>query len=157
MPEMKTPASWFWVRRFTRWVGSKLTFGAVTSQSTAPSGSRMPGLPPRPLALTQIWSLCTCSSWGCCLTKMSTFSPSIWDHILDYVSLSSIWNWLQATLLGETRTPQQTSLGLLDYLASAVQVILGIFFVVFLGVGLYALWKRSVRSIQVIFFCYREI
>nr|KAF6445388.1 transmembrane and coiled-coil domains 2 [Molossus molossus] len=34
---------------------------------------------------------------------MSTSSPSSspWD-IIDYVSLSSIWNWLQTTLLGET-------------------------------------------------------
>lgn len=119
----------------------------------------VPGLPPRPLSLTQIWSLCTCSSWGCCLTKMSTFSPSssVWDNILDYDSLSSIWNWLQATLQGKTRAPQQTNLGLLDNFASAVQVILRTFFFVLLGIGLYTLWKRSVRSMQVIFFCYGEI
>ncbi|XP_037005639.1 transmembrane and coiled-coil domain-containing protein 2 [Artibeus jamaicensis] len=79
---------------------------------------------------------------------MSTFPPSsIWDKI-DYVSLSSIWNWLQATFLGETGVPQQTNLGLLDYFAPAVQVILGILFLILLGAGLYALWKRSIRSFQ---------
>ncbi|XP_066125624.1 transmembrane and coiled-coil domain-containing protein 2 [Saccopteryx bilineata] len=80
---------------------------------------------------------------------MSTFSPSssIWD-IVDYASQSSIWNWLQATLLGETPVPQQTNLGLLDKFAPAVQVFLRIFFLILLAIGLYALWKRSVRSIQ---------
>lgn len=158
MTELKTQASWFWVRRFTKWVGSKLTFGTVTSQSTAHNGSN--ARPPTQAAtLTQIWSLCTCSSCGCCLIKMSTFSPSssVWDNILDYDSLNSIWNWLQATLLGKTRAPQQTNLGLLDNFASAVQVILRTFFFVLLGIGLYTLWKRSVRSMQVIFFCYGEI
>lgn len=89
---------------------------------------------------------------------MSTFSPSssIWD-IIDYASLSSVWNWLQATFLGKTSVTQQTNLGLLDNLAPALQVALGIFFLIFLAVGLYALWKRSVRSIQVILFRYREI
>ncbi|XP_016060694.1 PREDICTED: transmembrane and coiled-coil domain-containing protein 2 [Miniopterus natalensis] len=80
---------------------------------------------------------------------MSTFSPSssIWD-ILDYASLSSIWNWLQSILPGQTSVTQQPNLGLLDNLASAVQVILGIFFLILLAVGLFTLWKRSVRSIQ---------
>lgn len=102
------------------------------------------------------WSLCTCSSWSSCFIKMSTPPPSIWDKI-DYVSLSSIWNWLQATFLGETGVPQQTNLGLLGYLAPTVQVILGISFLSLLGAGLYALWKRSIHSFQVILFCYREI
>lgn len=53
--------------------------------------------------------------------------------------------------------PQQTSLGLLDNLAPAVQVILEISFLILLGIGVYALWKRSVQSIQVILFRYREI
>ncbi|KAM7100114.1 transmembrane and coiled-coil domain-containing protein 2 [Molossus nigricans] len=80
---------------------------------------------------------------------MSTSSPSSspWD-IIDYVSLSSIWNWLQTTLLGETNVTQQTNLGLLDNVAPALQVILGIFFLILLGIGLYTLWKRSVRSFQ---------
>ncbi|XP_036303546.1 transmembrane and coiled-coil domain-containing protein 2 [Pipistrellus kuhlii] len=80
---------------------------------------------------------------------MPTHSPSssIWDTI-DYASLSSIWNWLQATFLGQTSVTQQTNLGLLDNLAPALQVALGIFFLIFLAVGLYALWKRSIRSIQ---------
>ncbi|XP_004266444.1 transmembrane and coiled-coil domain-containing protein 2 [Orcinus orca] len=69
---------------------------------------------------------------------------SIWDII----SLSSIWNYLQATFLRETSVPQQTSLGLLDNLAPAVQVILEISFLILLGIGVYALWKRSVQSIQ---------
>eukprot|EP00069_Balaena_mysticetus_P017146 bmy_02081T0 len=73
---------------------------------------------------------------------------SIWDIIIDYLSLSSIWNYLQATFLGETSVPQQTNLGLLDNLAPAVQVILGISFLILLGIGVYALWKRSVQSIQ---------
>ncbi|OWK05250.1 TMCO2 [Cervus elaphus hippelaphus] len=75
-------------------------------------------------------------------------SSSIWDTIIDYLSLSTIWNYLQATLLGETSAPQQTNLGPLDNLAPAVQVILGISFLILLGVGMYALWKRSVQSIQ---------
>lgn len=48
--------------------------------------------------------------------------------------------------------PQQTNLGPLDNLAPALQVVLGIFFLILLGVGVYALWKQSVRSIQVILF-----
>ncbi|XP_068818679.1 transmembrane and coiled-coil domain-containing protein 2 [Capricornis sumatraensis] len=75
-------------------------------------------------------------------------SSSIWDAIIDYLSLSSIWNYLQATLLGETSVPQETNWGPLDNLAPAVQVILGISFLILLGVGMYALWKRSVQSIQ---------
>lgn len=102
------------------------------------------------------WSLCTCSSWSCWYIKMSS-SSSIWDAIIDYLSLSSIWNYLQATLLGETSVPQETNWGPLDNLAPAVQVILGISFLILLGVGMYALWKRSVQSIQVILFCYGEI
>lgn len=78
---------------------------------------------------------------------------SIWDII----SLSSIWNYLQATFLGETSVPQQARLGLLDNLVPALQVILGISFLILLGIGVYALWKRSVQSIQVILFRYREI
>ncbi|KAM5322257.1 transmembrane and coiled-coil domain-containing protein 2 [Glossophaga mutica] len=80
---------------------------------------------------------------------MSTLPPlsSLWDKI-DYVSLSSIWNWLQATFLGETGVPQQTNSGLLDYFAPAVQVILRILFLILLGAGLYALWKRSIQSFQ---------
>ncbi|XP_021540099.1 transmembrane and coiled-coil domain-containing protein 2 [Neomonachus schauinslandi] len=82
---------------------------------------------------------------------MSTSFPSsssVWDNIIDYLSLSSIWNWLQASLLGETSPPQQTNLGLLDNFAPTVQVILGISFLLLLGIGVYALWKRSVQSIQ---------
>ncbi|XP_032732919.1 transmembrane and coiled-coil domain-containing protein 2 [Lontra canadensis] len=82
---------------------------------------------------------------------MSTTSPSsspVWNNIVDYLSLSSIWNWLQASLLGDTSPPQQTNLGLLDNLAPTVQVILGIFFLLLLAIGVYALWKRSVQSIQ---------
>uniref|UniRef100_A0A673TYP4 Transmembrane and coiled-coil domains 2 n=1 Tax=Suricata suricatta TaxID=37032 RepID=A0A673TYP4_SURSU len=78
----------------------------------------------------------------------SSSSSSVWDNLVEYLSLSSIWNWLQATLLGETNPPQQTNFGVLDTLAPAVQVILGISFLLFLGIGVYALWKRSVRSIQ---------
>lgn len=106
------------------------------------------------------WSLCTCSSWSSSLIKMSTASPSsspVWNSIVDYLSLSSIWNWLQASLLGDTSPPQQTNLGLLDNLAPTVQVILGIFFLLLLAIGVYALWKRSIQSIQVILFCYRGI
>ncbi|XP_062960065.1 transmembrane and coiled-coil domain-containing protein 2 [Cynocephalus volans] len=81
---------------------------------------------------------------------MSTPSPSssTWDYLLNSFSLRTIWNWLQATFLGETNAPQQTNLGRLDNLARAVQVILGISFLILLGIGLYALWKRSVRSLQ---------
>ncbi|XP_015995549.1 transmembrane and coiled-coil domain-containing protein 2 [Rousettus aegyptiacus] len=112
-----------------------MALGYLGSQATLPNSYLSSG------------SLCKCSSWGCYLIKMSTFSSSsVWD-IIDYISLSSIWNWLQATL-GETSTPQQTNLGLLDNFPPAVQVILGIFFLILLGVGLYALWKRSIRSIQ---------
>lgn len=113
-----------------------------------------------PNAYLGSWSLCTCSSWSCCLIKMSTYfssSSSVWDNVVDYLSLSSIWNWLQATLLGETSPPQQTNLGLLDNLGPTVQVILGISFLLLLGIGVYAMWKRSVQSIQVILFCYRGI
>ena len=77
------------------------------------------------------WSLCTCSSWSCWYIKMSS-SSSIWDAIIDYLSLSSIWNYLQATLLGETSVPQETNWGPLDNLAPAVQVILGISFLILL-------------------------
>ncbi|XP_054428181.1 transmembrane and coiled-coil domain-containing protein 2 [Pteronotus mesoamericanus] len=79
---------------------------------------------------------------------MSTFPSSSISDKIDYASLSSLWNWLQATFLGESSVPQQTNLRLLNYLAPAVQVILRIFFFILLGVGLYALWKRSIRSIQ---------
>ncbi|XP_004450689.1 transmembrane and coiled-coil domain-containing protein 2 [Dasypus novemcinctus] len=78
---------------------------------------------------------------------MSTFpfSSFSWE---DYFSLNTIWNWLQATFLGESNLPQQTNSGLLDTIAPTVQVILGTFFVILLTIGLYALWKRSVQSIQ---------
>ncbi|KAL2772782.1 transmembrane and coiled-coil domain-containing protein 2, partial [Daubentonia madagascariensis] len=78
----------------------------------------------------------------------SSPSPSTWDSLLDSLSLSTIWNWIQASFLGETSAPQQTNLGILDSLAPAVQIILGISFLIVLGIGLYALWKRSVRSVQ---------
>ncbi|XP_039111889.1 transmembrane and coiled-coil domain-containing protein 2 isoform X2 [Hyaena hyaena] len=78
----------------------------------------------------------------------SSSSSSVWGNLIEYLSLSSVWNWLQATLLGETSPPQQTNFGILDTLAPTVQVILGISFLLLLGVGVYALWKRSVRSIQ---------
>jgi hypothetical protein len=102
-------------------------------------------------------TLCTCSSWNCCF-KMSPPPPlpSTWDNLLDSLSLGTIWNWLQATFLGESNVSQQTNLGILDNLGPAVQVILGISFLILLAIGLFALWKRSVRSIQVVLFCYRE-
>ncbi|KAL4662956.1 hypothetical protein H8957_016003, partial [Semnopithecus entellus] len=78
--------------------------------------------------------------------KMSTSSSSNWDNLLD--SLSTVWNWIQASFLGETSAPQQTNLGLLDNLAPAVQIILRISFLILLAIGIYALWKRSIRSIQ---------
>nr|XP_020027273.1 transmembrane and coiled-coil domain-containing protein 2 [Castor canadensis] len=74
--------------------------------------------------------------------------PSTWDNLLDSLSLGTIWNWLQATFLGESNVSQQTNLGILDNLGPAVQVILGISFLILLAIGLFALWKRSVRSIQ---------
>uniref|UniRef100_A0A8C9I6R0 Transmembrane and coiled-coil domains 2 n=1 Tax=Piliocolobus tephrosceles TaxID=591936 RepID=A0A8C9I6R0_9PRIM len=77
---------------------------------------------------------------------MSTSSSSNWDNLLD--SLSTVWNWIQASFLGETSAPQQTNLGLLDNLAPAVQIILRISFLILLAIGIYALWKRSIRSIQ---------
>lgn len=148
---------WFWVRRFSGWVGSNLTFRTVTSQRTAHSApEHLDPQPTLPNSYLGSWSLCTCSSWSCWYIKMSS-SSSIWDTIIEYLSLSTIWNYLQATLLGETSAPQQTNLGPLDNLAPAVQVILGISFLILLGVGMYALWKRSVQSIQVILFCYGEI
>ncbi|KAM9686783.1 transmembrane and coiled-coil domain-containing protein 2 [Trichechus inunguis] len=81
---------------------------------------------------------------------MSTFlpvSPS-WDDVIDSLSLSTIWNWLQATFLGESSEPQQTNLGILHNIAPAVQVILKICFLILLTIGLYALSKRSIQSIQ---------
>uniref|UniRef100_A0A2K5I3E0 Transmembrane and coiled-coil domains 2 n=1 Tax=Colobus angolensis palliatus TaxID=336983 RepID=A0A2K5I3E0_COLAP len=77
---------------------------------------------------------------------MSTSFSSNWDNLLD--SLSTVWNWIQASFLGETSAPQQTNLGLLDNLALAVQIILRISFLILLAIGIYALWKRSIRSIQ---------
>ncbi|KAI6056524.1 transmembrane and coiled-coil domain-containing protein 2 [Marmota monax] len=78
----------------------------------------------------------------------SSPSSSTWDNLLDSLSLGTIWNWLQATFLGETNVPQQTNLGLLENLAPAVQIALRICFLILLAVGLIVLWKRSVRSIQ---------
>ncbi|KAK2499552.1 hypothetical protein MC885_020470, partial [Smutsia gigantea] len=63
-------------------------------------------------------------------------------------SLSSIWTWPQTMLLGATRAPQQRNWSVLDNLGPAVQVVLGIFFLLLLGIGVFALWKRSVQSIQ---------
>ncbi|KFO32522.1 transmembrane and coiled-coil domain-containing protein 2 [Fukomys damarensis] len=81
---------------------------------------------------------------------MSSSSPSYstWDNLLDSLSPNMIWNWIQTTFLGETTMPQQTNLGLIDNLASVVQVILRVSFFILLGVGLIALWKRSIRSLQ---------
>ncbi|XP_008063696.1 transmembrane and coiled-coil domain-containing protein 2 [Carlito syrichta] len=81
---------------------------------------------------------------------MSTPPPSssIWDNLLASLSLSAIWNWIQASFLGETSASQQTNSGLIGTLAPVVQVILAITFSIMLGIGLYTLWKRSVRSIQ---------
>ncbi|KAG8507701.1 Transmembrane and coiled-coil domain-containing protein 2 [Galemys pyrenaicus] len=78
----------------------------------------------------------------------SSPSPSLSDNILEFLYRSSVWNWLQSTLIGETGEPQQTNPRLLDNLAPTVQVILGAFFLALLAVGIYALWKRSIRSIQ---------
>ncbi|XP_034358896.1 transmembrane and coiled-coil domain-containing protein 2 [Arvicanthis niloticus] len=76
-------------------------------------------------------------------------STSSWDNLLNALARSSIWNWLQATFVGETTSvPQPTNLGILDNLAPAVQIILGISFLTLLAIGLFALWKRSIRSIQ---------
>ncbi|XP_004704993.1 transmembrane and coiled-coil domain-containing protein 2 [Echinops telfairi] len=79
---------------------------------------------------------------------MSTLLSSSWEDIIDTLSLSTVWNWLQATLLGETSEPQQTHLGILHSIAPAVQVFLRICFFILLTIGLYALSKRSIRSIQ---------
>ncbi|XP_075395451.1 transmembrane and coiled-coil domain-containing protein 2 [Tenrec ecaudatus] len=79
---------------------------------------------------------------------MSTLPPSSWEDIIDTLSLSTIWNWLQATLLRETSEPQQTHLGILHSIAPTVQVFLRICFFILLTIGLYALSKRSIRSIQ---------
>uniref|UniRef100_A0A2K5ECN8 Transmembrane and coiled-coil domains 2 n=2 Tax=Aotus nancymaae TaxID=37293 RepID=A0A2K5ECN8_AOTNA len=79
---------------------------------------------------------------------MSTSSSSSRDNLLDTVSQSTRWNRIQASFLGETAAPQQTSLGLLDNIAPALQVILRISFLILLGIGIYALWKRSIQSIQ---------
>ncbi|XP_052031626.1 transmembrane and coiled-coil domain-containing protein 2 [Apodemus sylvaticus] len=82
---------------------------------------------------------------------MPTFptATSSWDNLLNALARSSIWNWLQATFVGETiSVPQPTNLGILDNLAPAVQIILGISFLILLAIGLFALWKRSIRSIQ---------
>lgn len=69
---------------------------------------------------------------------MPTFptATSSWDNLLNALARSSIWNWLQATFVGETAVPQPTNLGLLDNLAPAVQVILGISFLILLAIGL---------------------
>ncbi|XP_008999214.1 transmembrane and coiled-coil domain-containing protein 2 [Callithrix jacchus] len=79
---------------------------------------------------------------------MSTSSSSSWDNLLDALSQSTMWNWIQASFLGETTAPQHTSLELLDNIAPALQVILRISFLTLLGIGIYALWKRSIPSIQ---------
>ncbi|XP_008820258.1 transmembrane and coiled-coil domain-containing protein 2 [Nannospalax galili] len=78
----------------------------------------------------------------------SPSSSSSWDNLLNALAQSSAWTWLQATFIGETTVPQPTNSGILDNLASAVQIILGISFLTLLVLGLFALWKRSVRSIQ---------
>ncbi|XP_005395337.1 PREDICTED: transmembrane and coiled-coil domain-containing protein 2 [Chinchilla lanigera] len=78
----------------------------------------------------------------------SSPSYSTWDNLLDSLSLNMIWNWIQTTFLGETTVPQQTNLGLIDNFAPVVQLILRVSFFILLGLGLLALWKRSVRSIQ---------
>ncbi|XP_006867648.1 PREDICTED: transmembrane and coiled-coil domain-containing protein 2 [Chrysochloris asiatica] len=84
---------------------------------------------------------------------MSTLPPSTssWDDIIEALSLSTIWNWLQATFLGESSEPQQTNLGILHNIVPALQVILRICFFILLTIGLYALSKRSIQSIQRIF------
>jgi hypothetical protein len=85
---------------------------------------------------------------------MPTFptTTSSWDNLLNALARSSIWNWLQAMFIGETTSaPQPTNLGILDNLAPAVQIILGISFLTLLAIGLFALWKRSIRSIQVVY------
>ncbi|XP_004591592.1 transmembrane and coiled-coil domain-containing protein 2 [Ochotona princeps] len=75
-------------------------------------------------------------------------SSFTWDNLLDSLSLNTIWNWIQAVFPGDAGSPQTDNLGILDNLAPAVQVILGICFLALLAIGLYSLWKRSVRSIQ---------
>ncbi|XP_006886566.1 PREDICTED: transmembrane and coiled-coil domain-containing protein 2 [Elephantulus edwardii] len=80
---------------------------------------------------------------------MSTLPPSSsWEDFIEYLSLSGIWNWLQATLLGESSEPQRTNLGILRNIAPTVQIFLRISFFVLLIIGLYALSKRSIHSIQ---------
>ncbi|XP_051027718.1 transmembrane and coiled-coil domain-containing protein 2 [Acomys russatus] len=78
----------------------------------------------------------------------SPATSSSWDNLLNALARSSVWNWLQATFMGETNVPQPTNLGVLDNLAPAVQIILAVSFLILLVIGLFALWKRSVRSIQ---------
>ncbi|XP_037355454.1 transmembrane and coiled-coil domain-containing protein 2 [Talpa occidentalis] len=78
----------------------------------------------------------------------SSPSPSLSDQILEILSRSTIWNWLQSTLMGESGEPQQTNYGIIEKLAPTVQVVLGAIFIMLLTIGIYALWKRSVRSIQ---------
>nr|XP_048290491.1 transmembrane and coiled-coil domain-containing protein 2 [Myodes glareolus] len=78
----------------------------------------------------------------------SPTATSSWDNLLNALARSSIWNWLQATFVGETSVPQPTNLGILDNLAPTVQIILAISFLILLAIGLFSLWKRSVRSIQ---------
>ncbi|XP_003462335.1 transmembrane and coiled-coil domain-containing protein 2 [Cavia porcellus] len=78
----------------------------------------------------------------------SSPSYSTWDNLLDSLSLNMIWNWIQTTFLGETAMPQQTNLGLIENLAPVIQTILRISFFILLAIGLFALWKRSIRSLQ---------
>ncbi|XP_004641131.1 transmembrane and coiled-coil domain-containing protein 2 [Octodon degus] len=78
----------------------------------------------------------------------SSPSYSNWDNLLDSVSLNMIWNWIQTTFLGETTMTQQTNLGMIDHFAPVVQLILRVSFFILLALGLFALWKRSVRSLQ---------
>ncbi|XP_049631032.1 transmembrane and coiled-coil domain-containing protein 2 [Suncus etruscus] len=79
---------------------------------------------------------------------MSSPSSSFMNNILDASTLNSIWNWLQSTLLGEFNETQSKNAGLIDHLAPIVQVVLKVCFLVVLVIGIYALWKRSMQSLQ---------
>ena len=159
MTELKTQASiWLVLSKKIQWVSEKQADIQNSDITKHSSQWLLNTWTPRPHSLThiQVPEASALVVPGAAFIKMSSPS-SAWDVIIDYLSLSSIWKYLQATLMGETSVPQQTNLGRLDNLAPAVQVLLGISFLILLGIGVYALWKRSVQSIQVMLFCYGEI
>ncbi|KAM5247154.1 transmembrane and coiled-coil domain-containing protein 2 [Ctenodactylus gundi] len=78
----------------------------------------------------------------------SSPSSSTWAYLLDSLSLNTVWSWIQTTILGEKIEPQQISVGLVDNLIPVMQNILRVSFLALLAIGLFVLWKRSVRSLQ---------